>query len=73
MFEQLKGYRTVAFNVVSGLVLGIAVVSGHSDTAAQTAAQATDALNSLLEAGSAVILVGNVVLRFFTDSPIFKK
>lgn len=73
MLESLKGYRTVAFNVVSGVVLAIAVATGHGVDAQHTAAQVTDALNQLLEAGSAVILAGNVVLRFLTTSPIFNK
>jgi hypothetical protein len=72
MLESLKGYRTVAFNVVSGVVLLAMYASGHADTAAQTAAQAASALNDLLAAGAGVILVGNVVLRAVTDTSIFK-
>jgi hypothetical protein len=71
MLESLKGYRTVAFNVVSGLVIAAMYASGHADTAAQTAAQATSALNDLLAAGAGLIVVGNVALRALTSTPIF--
>lgn len=62
---KIKGYRTVAFNVVAGVVGAL-----YGNEAVQlvqslglTADQAVDALVGL-------IVAGNVVLRFFTTTPV---
>lgn len=56
-----KGWKTVMFNAISGLLYGADKV-GASDLG----------LGDNPEIFALVLLVGNTVLRFFTDTPVFK-
>ena len=71
IFSKLQGYKTVAFNVIVAVVTGACIVSGHADQASADSASVTANLNTILEAASAISVVGNTILRFITTSPIF--
>lgn len=57
---NLKGFRTVAFNLISLVVLGATALTG----------QITDA--KWLTGLGIVVMLGNLVLRFLTDTPVGK-
>lgn len=68
---MFKGYKTIVFNVVMGLVLFIRAMSPESELPdAESVEGAVDAVGA---AFAAVWGIGNVILRAITDSPIFKK
>ena len=71
MLDKLKGYRTVIFNVIMGIIMLVRVFNPDAQLPADEAVnQALDATSAALDA---VWLVGNLVLRAITDSPIFRK
>ena len=63
----MKGFKTVAFNVV----MGILFFAGAPDAVSE--AQLTEALNAGEAGFTAVWSVGNIVLRAITDTPIFRR
>lgn len=67
----MKGYKTVAFNVVMTV---IALVMVFNPDAELTDAAAVQASVDLVDAGFMSFWgIVNVILRGVTDSPIFKK
>lgn len=61
---DFKGFRTLAFNAVMALILGANAVKPGLIPLDE------DAVNAVL---NALIVLGNVALRFVTDSPVGKK
>lgn len=68
---MLKGYKTIIFNVVMGLVMILRALSPESEL--PDAENVEDTIDSLDAALTAVWGVGNIILRAITDSPIFKQ
>jgi len=68
---MLKGYKTVAFNVVMSLITILTMFNPGSELPdAETVQGGIDAVEAAVVA---VWTVGNLILRAVTDSPIFKK
>ena len=65
----MKGYKTVVFNLIMGVVMFVNQVLGTELDANELLTN----LNGLEEAITGIWLTGNVWLRAVTDSPIFKK
>lgn len=68
---MLKGFRTLIFNVVMGIVMLLRALG--ADTEMPTEEQVSAAIDSLDVALTAIWAIGNLLLRAITDSPIFKK
>ena len=69
--NALKGFKTIAFNVIMLVVMGVRLINPEAELPDEAAVEAT-ALS--LDAGlTALWGIGNVILRAITDSPIFKK
>lgn len=69
--DNIKGFRTIAFNVVMTIGMLVTVWTGI-DTSAEVE-QVQEGINSILTGIVSVWLVGSIWLRVLTDSPIFKK
>jgi len=67
----MKGYKTVAFNVIMTALMVISLWSPGSDL--PDAGTINKLLGDLEGVITAVWGIGNVVLRAVTDTPIFKK
>jgi len=67
----MKGYRTIIFNVIMAALAAIRILAPESvlpsDIDVNAALEAVDA------ALAAVLVIGNLILRAFTDSKIGKK
>ena len=69
---MLTGYKTIAFNLIVGLVALVRAVS--PDTDLPTEAEVSGTLDQLLLHADAIIaVVGNLWLRFVTKTPVFTK
>lgn len=66
-----QGWKTVVFNVIMAIIAGVKIV--NPDAEQPDAAAVQGALDVSNEALLAITAVGNVILRAFTSSPIFKK
>lgn len=71
MLENLKGYRTVLFNVIVGLLLVWRAVAPGDEIPSES--QVSTLLDSLYASLDAILVVGNIVLRKFTDTPVGRK
>jgi hypothetical protein len=60
ILNKIKGYRTLAFNIISAIIV------------IATAATGTITDPKWLASIATIITVGNVLLRFLTDTPIGK-
>ena len=69
--NSLKGFKTIAFNVVMTIVMAVRVLSPESELPDDAAVQA--AVNAVDAAITAAWGIGNIILRAITDSPIFSK
>lgn len=69
--DFLKGYRTVAFNVIVGLLMVWRAVSPADEIPSES--QVSTLLDSLYASLDAILVVGNIVLRKFTDTPLGRK
>jgi len=58
----MKGWRTVAFNLVMGVVSIFGITAVDAET-----------VNTAIAGAAAIWTVGNIVLRAVTNTPIFKK
>ena len=68
---DLKGYRTVIFNVIVGLLMVWRAVAPGDEIPSES--QVSTLLDSLLGSLDAVLVVGNIVLRKFTTTAIGEK
>ena len=67
----MKGYRTVAFNVIMGVIMLVRAIAPDAELPGEEAVgSAVDLLDAGLSAGWAL---GNIVLRAITTSAIFTK
>lgn len=67
----MKGYKTIIFNSIMAI---IAVVYALNPDAEKPSAEQVQGSVDAVEAGfTAVLTVGNVILRAITTSPVFKK
>lgn len=71
MLERIKGYKTVVFNVLVGLLLVWKAVSPESELPSQD--MLSQLVDSLYGALDAILVVGNIVLRAVTDTTIGRK
>ncbi len=69
--NALKGFKTIAFNVIMVVVMGVRVINPEAELPDEAAVEAT--VMSLDAALTAVWGIGNIILRAITDSPIFSK
>ena len=69
--KALKGFKTIAFNVIMLIVMGVRVINPEAELPDEAAVEAT--VNTLDAGLTALWGIGNVFLRGITDSPIFKK
>ena len=68
---MLKGYKTIAFNVIMSLVTVIALFNQGAELPdAETVRGGLDAVDTAI---AAVWGIGNIILRAVTDTPVFKK
>jgi len=67
----MKGYRTIAFNVIMSIVAVLAIVA--PDAEVPTADAVNAGIDAVETAVVAVWSVGNMLLRAITNSPMFKK
>ena len=71
MDSSLKGFKTIAFNVLMTIVMAVRVLNPEAELPDEAAVQAT--VNVVDAAITAAWGIGNIILRAITDSPIFKK
>ncbi len=71
--QKLKGFRTILFNAVMGLVAVLNAFGLFGTDAAPSADQVTAAFDGLDVALAAIWSIGNVILRAITNTPMFKK
>jgi hypothetical protein len=71
MLELVKGYKTVVFNVLIGLVMVWKAVSPESEL--PTPEMLNGLLDTLYASLEAILIVGNIVLRAVTNTAIGRK
>ncbi len=71
MRETVKGYKTVVFNVLIGLVMVWKAVSPESEL--PTPELLNGLLDSLYASLDAILVVGNIVLRAVTNTSVGRK
>jgi hypothetical protein len=71
MFELVKGYKTVVFNILIGLVMVWKAVSPESEL--PTPEMLNGLLDTLYASLEAILVVGNIVLRAVTNTAIGRK
>jgi len=71
MLEKIKGFKTIAFNIIMSVIMMLTLWSPESDL--PTGDQVQGALTGLEEALTLIWGVGNLILRAVTNSSIFKK
>jgi hypothetical protein len=71
MLELVKGYKTVVFNVLIGLVMVWKAVSPESEL--PTPELLNGLLDSLYASLEAILVVGNIVLRAVTNTAVGRK
>lgn len=71
MRETVKGYKTVVFNVLIGLVMVWKAVSPESEL--PTPELLNGLLDSLYASLEAILVVGNIVLRAVTNTSVGRK
>ncbi len=71
MLETVKGYKTVVFNVLMGLIMVWKAVSPESELPAPEAISGL--LDSLYASLDSILVVGNIVLRAVTNTAIGRK
>ena len=71
MLELVKGYKTVVFNVLLGLVMVWKAVSPESEL--PTPEMLNGLLDTLYASLEAILVVGNIVLRAVTNTAIGRK
>lgn len=71
MLETVKGYKTVAFNVIVGLLLVWRAVRPADEI--PSSEQVSALLDSLYASLDAILVVGNMVLRAVTNTAIGRK
>ena len=69
--ERIKGFKTIAFNVIMTVLMGIALWVPEAELPDASAVQ--KALAAAEEALVGIWGIGNLALRAVTNSPIFKK
>lgn len=73
MLQTIQGYKTVIFNGIAASVTAIAVFTGHGADAVNVIQSITGSLDSGIAAVVGTIAGVNVILRWFTTTPIFNK
>lgn len=71
MLDNLKGYRTVIFNVIMGLLLIWRSVAPADEI--PTDSQVQTLVDTVFSALDAILVVGNILLRKVTDTPLGQK
>ena len=71
MIEMVKGYKTVIFNVLIGLLMVWKAVSPESEL--PTPELLNGLLDSLYASLDSILVVGNIVLRAVTKTAIGRK
>lgn len=71
MLELVKGYKTVIFNVLLGLLMVWKAVSPESEL--PTPELLNGLLDTLYASLEAILVVGNIVLRAVTDTAVGRK
>ena len=69
--DKIKGFRTIAFNAVMGIGMLLTITLGI-DTSSEVA-QVQANIDAILTGLVSLWLVGSILLRAITDSPIFTK
>ncbi|KKK82669.1 hypothetical protein LCGC14_2801100 [marine sediment metagenome] len=67
----MKGFKTIAFNVIMLIIMGVRVINPEAELPDEATVEAT--VLSLDAGLTALWGIGNIILRGVTDSPIFKK
>ena len=69
--KALKGFKTIAFNILMLVIMGVRVINPEAELPDEAAVEASVVS---LDAGlTALWGTVNIILRAVTDSPIFKK
>lgn len=68
--SNIKGYKTIAFNVAIGAGWIVMVLTGENTV--EDVDQVKDALDMIFDAVPVILVVGNSWLRAITSTPIFK-
>ena len=68
MLDKIKGYKTLAFNVVMALLLVWRSLRPTDQVPDE--ATATSILDSLFNSLDALTVIGNIILRFRTTTPV---
>jgi hypothetical protein len=71
MLDKLKGFKTIAFNVLMGATMLIRFF--NPETQVPDVEEVTAAVDAVGASLTAIWGFGNMWLRAITDSPIFKK
>ena len=71
MRETVKGYKTIIFNVLIGLLMVWKAVSPESEL--PTPDMLNGLLDSLYASLDAILVVGNIVLRAVTNTSVGRK
>lgn len=69
----MKGFKTVTFNAIMGVISVGVALNPDMISDAPTAEEVQAAVNSAYAAIGGVTMVGNWIIRAFTSSPIFRK
>lgn len=67
----MKGYKTIAFNVIMAVITVLALFNPGAEL--PTGETVSESLDAVFAAISSVTVVGNMILRAVTNSPVFKK
>lgn len=67
----MKGYRTIIFNIVMTISMGLALWMPEAET--PDAETVNTALDNVEAAITAVWGIGNMILRAITNTPMFNK
>jgi hypothetical protein len=71
MYAVLKGYRTVIFNVIMAGLLVLRGIFPDAELPDETAINTM--LDGLLGSVEVITIIGNLILRAFTTTPIGQK
>lgn len=69
--DKLKGYKTVAFNVIMAILPIVAIL--NPDAQLPSGETISQNLDVIFGAYATLTATGNLILRAVTNSPIFKK
>ena len=69
----MKGYKTIAFNALMGVIAALGYWLPESAETLPGEAEVSQTLDMFWEAWTSIEVVGNMILRKITSTPMFKR